>query len=169
MSEYTVVVADGVRARFFSLEHAKDPDNESGPKLVEHEGLVNPEKEISPNQRTGNNTSGRTRAPSGGSYAFDDHRTKHELEALRRFAEKVIVKAIKETQKQDARRCLVLAAESKVLGVLRAEIESINTNGLEIRECDCDMAGEPPLRIQQLLAKRNLVPAIKKPARRVRQ
>jgi protein required for attachment to host cells len=168
MSEYTVVVADALRARFFSIESARDPHNESGPKLVEHAGLLNPEKEMSESKRTGNSTSGRNRSPSGGSYAFDDHRTKHEQEALRKFAQKVVAKAIKQTRLQDARRCLVVAAEKKVLGALRAELSAIKTNGLEIRECGRDMAGETPMKIQELLAKRELVPAMKKPASRVR-
>jgi len=166
MSEYTVVVADGVRARFFTLEKAKDPDNESGPKLIEHESLLNPDKNVPESTRTGNNNSGRTRAPSGGSYAFDDHRGKHEQEVLRRFAEKVVAAAIKKTRLGEARRSLVLAAEGKVLGALRAELETIKTNGMEIRECDCDMAGETPLHIHELLAKRALIPAMNKPAKR---
>ena len=166
MSEYTIVVADGLRARFFTLENAKDPDNESGPKLIEHESLLNPQKEVSESKRTGNSNSGRTRAPSGGSYAFDDHRGKHEQEVLRRFAEKVVATAIKKTRLHDARRSLILAAETKVLGALRAELESIKTNGMEIRVCDCDLAGETPLRIHELLVKRDLVPAMNKPAKR---
>lgn len=166
MSEYTVVVADGLRARFFTLEKAKDPDNESGPRLIEHKSLLNTEKKVPESKRTGNNNSGRTRAPSGGSYAFDDHRGKHEQEVLRRFADKVVTSAVKTTQLHDARRSLVLAAERKVLGALRIALDSIKTNGLEIQECACDMAGETPLRIHELLAKRELIPAMKKPSKR---
>lgn len=169
MSEYTVVVADTLRARFFSMERAKDPANESGPKLVEKEGLVNPEQEITKSNQAGRSLSGRTRSPSGGSYAFDDHRAKHKQDALRRFAKKVITRAIKQTLRQDARRCLVIAAEKKVLGALRAELATIKINGLEIRECDRDMAGETPLKIQALLARRDLVPALKKPGQMARK
>jgi hypothetical protein len=168
MSEYTVVVADSVRARFFTLEGARDPLNESGPKLVEHESVLNTAKELPESKRTGNSTSGRNRSPSGGSYAFDDHRGKHEQDALRRFAKKVVAKGIRQTRRQDARRCLVIAAEKKVLGALRTEWAAIKTNGIEIRECDRDMAGETPLKIQDMLAKRKLIPAMKKPAQRTR-
>lgn len=165
MSEYTVVVTDTWRARFFTVENAKNPEVESGPKLVEQEALANPDPKLTANRRAGNGVSGRTRSPSGGSYAFDDHRTKHDLEALRRFVQKVAAKAVKRTQQQDARRCLVIAAEKKVLGVLRQALADIRTNGMEIRECDRDMAGETPAQIQTLLAKRKLIPAVKKPIR----
>jgi hypothetical protein len=168
MSEYTIVVANTLRARFFSMESARDPENESGPKLVEQEELLNPEKEVSESKRTGNSTSGRTRSPSGGSYAFDDHRSKHEQEALRKFVQKVVAKAIKLTRQHDARRCLVIAAEKKVLGALRVELATIKTNGMEIRECDLDMAGETPMKIHTLLARRELVPALRKPTARTR-
>ncbi len=168
MSEYTVIVADSVRARFFTVENARDPQNESSPKLLEHEGMLNAAKELPERKRTGNSTSGRNRSPSGGSYAFDDHRSKHEQDALRRFAKKVVAKGIRQTSRQDARRCLVVAAEKRVLGVLRAEWAAIKTNGIEIRECDRDMAGETPLKIQELLAKRKLIPALKKPLQRTR-
>ena len=45
MSEYCVVVADGTRARFFTLEAAQFPEMESGPNLIEKKDLINPETE----------------------------------------------------------------------------------------------------------------------------
>lgn len=168
MSEYTVVVADTVRARFFTLESARDPENESGPKLLEHVSLLNPEKEQARSKRGEKSTAGKNRSPSGGMYAFDDHRDRHDQDALRRFAQKVVSKAVRQIQRQDARRCLVVAAEKKVLGAIRQELAAIKTNGMEIRECDRDMAGETAARIHQLLAKRQLVPAMQKPARQTR-
>jgi protein required for attachment to host cells len=165
MSEYTVVVADTFRARFFTLENARDPETESGPKLMEREGMANPDKELTKTKRAGEGVSGRNRSPSGGIYAFDDHRARHEQDALRRFVHKVITQAVRQTRRQDARRCLVIAAEKKVLGALRQELAAISTNGMEIRECDRDMAGETSAKIQELLARRKLIPAMKKPAR----
>lgn len=168
MNEFTVVVADGLRARFFSLKNARNPEIESGPHLVERDAMLNSENALSASERTGNSTSGRTRSPSGGSYAFDDHRAKHEQEALRRFAQRVIGKAVSEACRQEPPLCLVVAAERRLLGALRAEWSSIKSKKLEIRECDRDMAGETPMKIQELLARRDLLPAVQKPLKRVR-
>ena len=150
------------------MEGVRDPEIESGPRLIEHEALLNPEKALSESVRIGNSTSGRTRSPSGGFYAFDDHRAKHEQEGLSRFAQRVVDKALSEVRHQDVPVCLVLAAEKKVLGALRTELATMKTHDFEIRECDRDLAGETPLKIQELLARRELVPALKKPVRRAR-
>jgi protein required for attachment to host cells len=168
MSKYTVVVADTVRARFFSLQDSLTPEVESSPKLLEKECLVNSEPSKSASQRRGNPTSGRTRASSGGSYAFDDHRGKRALDELRRFATLVTKAALKQTKREDA-HSLVLVAEGKTLGVIRESLSSIKTNGLSILECDRDLTGENPVKIHELLARRKLVPAMKKPERRVRK
>ena len=168
MSKYTVVVADAFRARFFSLQDSLTPEVESSPKLLEKGCLTNPEKSNSVAQRRGNTTSGRTRASSGGSYAFDDHRGKHELDELRRFSGLVVKEALKQTKKEDA-HSLVLVAKRKTLGVIRESLAAIKTNGLSIQECDRDLTGETPVKIQELLAKRKLVPAMKRPEKRVRK
>ena len=167
MSKYTIVVADAVRARFFSLQESLTPETESSPRLTERECLVNPERPRSGARRKGNAVSGRTRASSGGSYAFDDHRAKHELDESRRFAGLIIKEALKQTRREDA-HSLVLVAGRKTLGLIRESLAAIKTNGLAIQECDRDLSNEPPLKIQEILAKRKLVPAMKKPEQRLR-
>lgn len=169
MSAYTVVVTNAACARFFVVAEAAFPELESSPKLVEQYNILNAKEEKSEAKRKGAASSGRNRAPSGGSYAFDDHRAKHEMDTLRRFAKQVITDAIKLTRRQDAGHSLVLAAEKRVLGLIRDELKSIKTNGLTIKECARDMAGESPVKIQELLARRGLVPKMKKPTRRVRK
>ena len=168
MSQYTVVVADALRARFFCLQESLTPEIESSPKLVETTRLVNLEKQQSESKRLGNSTSGRNRAASGGSYAFDDHRGKHEQAEKRRFARLVTKEALKQAQLEDA-HALVLVAEAQTLGLIRDSLAAIKTNGLAIRECDRDLTGETPEKIQEHLSKRKLVPAMKKPVRRTRK
>ncbi len=169
MSVYTVVVTNTACARFFILEDAAIPEMESSPKLVEQYCILNPTIEKSEAKRLGSATSGRNRASSGGTYAFDDHRAKHETETLRRFAKLVVKDAIKLTRRQDAGHSLVLAAEKRFLGLIRDELHAVKTNGMAIKEYASDMAGEPPMKIQELLARRGLVPKMKKPTRRVRK
>jgi hypothetical protein len=169
MSAYTVVVANAACARFFVMTEAAIPELESSPKLTEQYSLLNAKEEKSETILRGSSKSGRNRAPSGGSYAFDDHRAKHETETLRRFIKQVITDAIKLTRRQNAGRTLVLAAENRVMGIARYELAAIKTNGLIIKECTRDMAGESPIKIQELLARRNLVPKMVKPTIRVRK
>jgi protein required for attachment to host cells len=169
MSAFTVVVTNTTCARFFALEDASVPEMESSPKLIEQYCILNPREEKSESKRLGSSTSGRNRASSGGSYAFDDHRAKHETETLRRFAKQVVTDAVKLTRRQDAGHSLVLAAEKRILGLIRDELRSKKTNGLIIKEAVGDLAGESPMKIQELLARRSLIPKMQKPARRVRK
>ncbi len=169
MSTCTVVTANNNCARFFILQESAVPEMESSPRLVEQYSMLNPRKEKSETKRLGNATSGRNRAPSGGSYSFDDHRGKHEMEVLRRFARQIVSGAVKLTRKQDAGNSLVLAVEKRLLGLIREELGEFKTNGLIIKECDRDMAGESAFKIQDLLARRGLVPKMEKPKQRVRK
>ena len=169
MSKYTVVVADALRARFFSLQDSLNPEIESTPRLVEKECLVNSEKTKPNATPAGSPASGRTRASSssGASYAFDDHRAKREADELRRFAGQVVKAALKQTKQEDA-HSLVLVAGKKTLGLIRDSLGAIRTNGLVIRELDRDLTADSPERIQELLARQELIPPMRKPVKQVR-
>lgn len=159
MSKYAIVVADALRARFFSLKDSLTPEVESSPRLVEKECLVNPEKAKPGSPRRGNPANGR---------AFEDHRERREVEEQRHFASLIVKESLKQTRREDA-HSLILVADRKTLGFIRDSLVAIKTNGLTIHEWDRDLTGEAPAKIQDLLAKRKLLPAMKKPARRVRQ
>lgn len=159
MSKYTVVVADALRARFFSLQDSLTPEIESSPRLVERECLVNPDKDKKGSPRRGNPMSGR---------AFEDHRERRELEEQRHFTGLVVKEALKQTRKEDA-HSLVLVAGRKTLGMLRENLAAIRTNGLGIQEWDRDLTGDTPAKIQQLLSRKKLIPAMTKPVRQVRK
>jgi protein required for attachment to host cells len=159
MSKYTVVVADALRARFFSLQDSMTPEVESSPRLMERECLVNPEKAKTSAQRREKSNNGRV---------FEDHRERHALEGQRHFTGLIIKEALKQTRKVDS-HTLVLVAGRKTLGLIRETLSSIKTNGLAIHEWDRDLTSETPQKIQEILAKRKLVPAMKKPARQARK
>ena len=163
MSKYVVVVADAQRARVFALKESLTPEIESTPRLVETGDLVNTAHTAAKAERRGTPSSGRNKSGSGGSYAFDDHREKRDLDGLRRFCNEVVKAALKETKAQDA-HSLVLVAGRKALGPLREVLAGIKTNGLGIKEWDKDLTGDPAARIHELLAKQALIPASKKPA-----
>ena len=159
MSQYTVVVADALCARFFALKESLTPEIESSPRLVERGCLMNPEKQKSGSPRRGNPANGR---------AFEDHRERRGMEDQRHFTGMIVKESMKQIRKEDA-HSLILVADRKTLGFIRENLAAIKTNGLVIRECDRDLTGETPVKIQELLAKRKLGPALKKPVQRTRK
>ena len=75
MSKYIIVVADAQRARFFTLKDSLTPEVESSPRLIEEQDLLNAEGANKGTKSRGTPASGRNQSGSGGSYAFDDHRS----------------------------------------------------------------------------------------------
>jgi protein required for attachment to host cells len=163
MSEYCVVVSGGARARFFTLEPVDFPELESGPKLIDKGELLNPQKETAGRDLYTDLKTGRSRAPRGGpSHGYDDHRTQHEDEFDRQFARKVVKKARNLARESRARR-IVLAAPARMLGYLRQDLEVIPKEGIEVDKVAKDMSKFSPREIHDHLAKRQLLPAYRKP------
>jgi protein required for attachment to host cells len=122
MSEYCVVVADGTRARFFTLEAAQFPEMESGPNLIEKKDLINPETETAGRELWTDTKSGRNATSSSGmAHGYDDHRDRHMDEFLRRFAGQVSTEALRLAQEQRARH-LILISSKRMLGFLRGSL-----------------------------------------------
>ena len=161
MSDYCVVVAGGAEARFFTLEPADTPEIQSGPNLVEHEVLVNPEKHASGGEIFSDAKSGRNRGAAG-THGYDDHRDRHLEESGRRFA-KSIAQSAAQLVKSSAANRLVLVAEKQLLGQLRGEVEALGKNGLTIRDCAKELSKLPPIELHAHLAKEQLLPARKGP------
>lgn len=153
MPSYCVVVADGARARFFSLKPAELPAFEGGPDLDEREDLVNPEKEQTSRELFSNLKTGRNRAPGGGpAHGYDDHRDQHEDEFERRFARRVAAR-IDELSPLEH---IVLVADPRLLGFLRTELAA--KQGTEVRELGKDLSGLSSTEIHSHLAAAGLLP-----------
>jgi len=164
MSEYVVVVADGSRARFFTLEPAEIPEIEGGPNLVEREDLANPERELPDRELWSEVKTGRNRAPNGGpAHGYDDHRAQHEAEYERRFARAVAERAAALAAANGTRR-VVIAAEKRMLGFLRNELGSLERAGVEVREVARDLSKLGARQIHEHLAKEGALPRRRNPA-----
>jgi len=164
MSEYVVVVADGSRARFFTLEPAEIPEMEGGPNLVEREDLANPEREAHDRELWSELKTGRNRAPNGGpAHGYDDHRMQHEAEFERRFARTVAERAAELARANGTRR-VVLAAEKRMLGFLRNELGTLQKAGVEVREVPRDLSKLAPRQIHEHLAREGALPRRRSPA-----
>jgi len=163
MSDYCVVVVDSTRARLFTLEAARVPEVESGPKLTEQKDLVNPEKGMQDRDVPADTRSGVNRAPQGGSgQSYDDHRTQHEHEFDRRFAKTVVAEVLSLVKSARA-RFLVLAAEPQMLALMRKESGDLSKSGIEVREAATNLTKFPVQEIQAHLPKQKLVPECKRP------
>lgn len=166
MSEYCVVVADAGRARLFTLEAARDPETESGPRLVERKGFVNPEKSLPDHEVSSDAKSMRSRNPQGGSaHGYDDHRAAHELEVERRFAKQVAREAEILARAEQA-GTVILAAQSHMTGHLRRELEGFAKAGLTLRELAASVSKLTPSDIQEHLVKAGLLPPCRRPTGR---
>lgn len=168
MSKYLVVVADTQRARFFTLQDSLTPEIESSPRLVEEQNLLNSEGSKSGIKTRGSSASGSNHSGSGGVYAFDNHQNKRALDELRRFTGTIMKEALKQAKKASA-HTLIFVAGRKTLGVIRAAVANITQKGLDILDCDLEITGEIPSKIHALLARRKLVPAMKRPSQKVRK
>lgn len=164
MTDYCVVVANGSRARFFTLQESEVPEIEGGPNLVEQgTDLVNPEKEL-PDRELWANEPGRNRAPNGGpAHGYDDHREQHDEELVRRFARRVAEEAARKAQSCNAAH-VVLVAQKRTLGFLRPALDPLLKAGVDVREVGKDLSKLTPSELHEHLARENALPRRRAPA-----
>jgi len=163
MSDCCVVTVDGIRARFFTLERARQPAMESGPNLVqEREALINTEVELPGRELWSDIKTGRN-AANGMAHGYDDHRDQRVDEFKRRFAKLVAEQAVQLAERNGAKK-LVVAAEKQMLGFLRGEIRPSSKAGFTVRELAKDLSRLSPWDLQGHLATEGLVPPSRRPA-----
>jgi protein required for attachment to host cells len=161
MTNSCVVVAEGARARFFTLESSDVPDLEGGPDLVEHDSLINPEHRARQDQIYAD-SSGRNRTPGGQGQIYDEHRDQHNANTEKRFAREIAERIDQLGCRAGARRAF-LCAEKRMLGFLRTSLGENTPNGLEIQEIPKDLTKLKPREIQEHLAKDGYIPRRKAP------
>jgi protein required for attachment to host cells len=137
--DYLVIVADGARARFFTVEPVTQPFAEAGPRLIEQDDLANTEHEQGGRDKYSSTRTGVNLNPRGGpSHGYDDHRARREQAHVHRFAEDIAARAISLAQKHHVRH-LVVTAERRMLGSLREALEIPVKLGIEVRELAKDL------------------------------
>lgn len=158
MSDYCVVTVDSGRARFFTLEPAREPDAESGPFLVElGEDMINAEMRLAGREIWSDTAAG------GMNHTYDDHRDQHTDEFKRRFAKLVAERVVTFAERNKAKN-LVVVAEKQMLGFLRGEIRPSSKAGFAVRELAKDLSRLSPRDLQRHLATEGLVPPSRHPA-----
>jgi protein required for attachment to host cells len=158
MNTYLVAVVDGTTARFLTLKPVALPEYESGPKLVELDGLFTGEKEQSGAELWTTTKPGRNRGTLGQAHGYDDHREQHMAEFSRRFAQSVAHR-IDELLKTHGANSLVLVAEPQILGLLRDAIAPVLPESVMMQDLAKDLCALKPHELQNYLAKQDLLPA----------
>ena len=165
MVEYCIAIVSEAEARFYCLEPVPFPELESGPKLCEKAGIYNPEKRIPDREIYTDSKTGRGRAPRRGpAHGYDDHRSKREEESDRKFSRSIIEKVRDLALKEDTKK-VILAAQPRMLGVLRQELNILKREGIEVQEYTKDLTKLAPREIHEHLAKEGLVPPLRRPGR----
>lgn len=156
---YCVLVADGTRARFFALDSGARNPGESGPDLVEYEDRVNPEHELQGHDKYSTTRTGVNLNPGKGpAHGYDDHRDQEEREHERRFAREIARHAIEFAQAEEAGH-LVVAADKRMLGLLREALDVPPHARFELRELAKDLTRFPAVDVHRHLSDAGLVPA----------
>lgn len=150
MTNCCVVVAEGSRARLFTLEHNEVPDLEGGPDLVEHESLTNPEHRVHQDEIYAD-SSGRNRTPGGQGHIYDEHRDDHDALVEKRFASE-IAERVDDLVRQSGARHVFLCAEKQMLGFLRGSFNDRTASGAEVHEVAKDLAKLKPREVHEHLA-----------------
>ena len=162
MSDYCIVIANGVRARFFTLEPVEFPQLESGPLLCERRELINRERASSHKELYSDSKTGRGRAPRGGrAHGYDDGRSERRVKLEAGFAREVLAMASRMARANQSRR-VVIAAPARMLGLLRPHMDFLLKHGVEVRESPKDMIRLNPRQIHELLARERLLPEIRR-------
>lgn len=162
MSKIGIIVADGARARFITFQPANELTPERGTNLIEQSDLINPEGDL-PERELFSDRPGRTHgSPTGSAHGPDDHREGHQLELTRRFVRRILDQARVFIGEHSPER-LVLAAEPRLLGILRSELEHHALFRAEITSIAEDLSRRSLGDIAGILAHHGLLPPTSPP------
>jgi protein required for attachment to host cells len=162
MPSIGIIVADGARARFITFQPPDELTPERGTALIEHSDLINPDGDL-PARELFSDRPGRTHgSPQGSAHGSDDHRERHQLELARRFARRIVDEARAFSSQHSLQR-LVLAAEPRLLGVLRAELDQHSVGEVSIETLVDDLSRRSLGDIRDILVQRGLLPPVQPP------
>lgn len=156
MRNICIVVADGARARFFTLEWPQRPEFESGPDLVEQTTLAAPAHDAPDAALYTEGLTGRNRTMGSETHDYDEHRDAHDDEVERRFVRDIVV----ELGKRGADECIV-CAEPQMMGFLRKALDQVPAPAMT--EVLKDLTHFPARDLQVWLASEGLIPERRPP------
>jgi protein required for attachment to host cells len=156
-----VLVADGVRARVFVLDAARDGGGPVITELVELAEIKNPRLRARDVELLSESRPGlRREGPQGPRHAVSDHREDRRREVERQFAARVAAEAAGVWRRYPACE-LIVAASPRMLGFLRPAIErQIRAKDqIAMRDLPRDLTTLSTPMLHDLLAEAELLPA----------
>jgi protein required for attachment to host cells len=161
MPRIIIVVADAVRARFYTFEPEENLDGTYGGHVVEQSVLVNPERrlksELFTESRPPLGHSSPTFAAGGQRFAVDDHRDAHIRAIDQRFANDIVKMLDTQLDQHPAPRAIV-AAGPHMLGLVRQALREVRHHDVAIDDLALDLTRETPSRLHDHLARMAFVP-----------
>lgn len=160
MNQYCVVVANGNKARFFTLEDPDMPEVEAGPNLVKHKDITRQALEQKNDAPWSEHKSGGNRGHGGQSHGYDDHRAQHEDDIERRFANSIADECKRISHNKPTQ--VVLVSQKRMLGHLRSAIDT-RLHGVDTNELAKDLSKLSPQALHTHLAREKLIPECRSP------
>jgi len=155
-----IAVVDAAHARLYTYAHLGGEP----PAFSEVLDLVNPGRQAhgmfadKQSRAIGVGRTGKNRHQAGGHGAVDDHRLDHVAELEARFA-KAVVGELDRIMREQAFQHVILVANPKMLGTLRAECDPLRRPEIVIDEVLQDFAWLTSPQIHDRLAEMKLIAA----------
>lgn len=162
MSICLVAVIDSTKARFLTLEPSDSSDY--GPRLIEHELLLNSAQELQGQNVWSSTKTGRNRGAAGQAHSYDDRRDSHLIEFERRFVQTIATQIINLIQVHQVQQLLMIG-EPQILGLLREALVSGLPQKIKISELSKNLCHLKPHELHEYLAHKQLLPAQKRVSR----
>lgn len=148
MPRIIIVVADAVRARFYTFEDGH---------VLEQSVLLNPERRLKASELFTESRPPLGHSSYGPQFTVDDHREQHVREMDQRFAAEIVKRLDSELDAHPAGR-VVVAAGPHMLGVLRAALRNLRHREPEVDDLALDLTRETPTQLHDHLARMGFVP-----------
>lgn len=164
MSDYCIVVADGTRARFFSLESSDVQGMAPNARLIEQKDLISTEKDV-PGREMWSDSIGRRNDPpfaQGSVHGHDDSRERQGAEFQQRFAKEIATEAVRLAQSQQAKH-LIIVAETQMMGAVRQELTIPPYPKIAVEEITKDLSKLSPEQLLQHLEREDALSLAKNP------
>lgn len=143
-----VVVANGLRARFFVLEETAQP--RARYRLAEQAGLSNAVSAARGADVPGVRTERNTSRQLGPMHPIGEKRAQHRAEMERRFAHEIAAQ-VKKLSGRWKSGLVVLAANPKMLGMLREPVRAVLQPAVQLEQIRHDYTALTPSALAQQL------------------
>lgn len=155
MKTFCVAVADGARARFFTLREERGA-------LVEVDDLINPAHQAKDAELYSTTKTGQRLRSDGHPNSVDDHRNAHDAEGERRFG-KLIGEHLVALAKRERPDRVVVATSPKMKPVIAEGLSPLVQAGVAFELHTKDLTKLSPSELQAHLAKDGILPGYEPP------